>query len=67
MIPYAEHPLTRVFISSAQAKTYAEMRQALALIDTLSRGESEQVIAACKLAAEVFLEHNHVPNGHSRY
>ncbi len=62
MMPYADHPLTRVFIAGAQAKTYAEMRQALALSATLSRGESEQTIAACKLAAEVFLERNREQN-----
>jgi hypothetical protein len=58
MMPHADHPLTRVLIMSARARTHADMRQALALIDALSKGESEQTIAACKLAAEVFLERN---------
>lgn len=59
MIPHADHPLTRVFISSVRARTHADMRDAMALIEALSRGESETTIAACKLAAEVFLERNH--------
>lgn len=62
MMPHADHPLTRVFISSARARTHADMREALALIQALSRGESETTIAACKLAAEVFLERNHEQN-----
>jgi hypothetical protein len=62
MMPYADHPLTRVFIMGAQARTHAEMREALALSATLSQGETEQTIAACKLAAEVFLERNREPN-----
>ena len=62
MMPYAEHPLTRVFIMGAQARTHADMREALALSATLSQGESEQTIAACKLAAEVFLERNREQN-----
>jgi hypothetical protein len=62
MMPYADHPLTRVFIMGAQARTHADMREALALSATLSQGESEQTIAACKLAAEVFLERNREQN-----
>jgi hypothetical protein len=62
MMPYADHPLTRVFIAGARARTHAQMRETLALIATLSKGESEQTIAACKLAAEVFLERNRDQN-----
>lgn len=65
MIPHADHPLTRVFISSVRARNHADMREALALIQALSKGESEQTIAACKLAAEIFLERNREQNGNN--
>jgi hypothetical protein len=67
MMPQANHPLTRVFISSARARTYTEMRDALALIEALSKGESETTIAACKLAAEIFLEMNREPIDYRRF
>ena len=54
--PYADHPLTLAHIMGAQASTHSAMIQAVSLVRRLDKDATEQTRAACKLAAEVFIE-----------
>jgi hypothetical protein len=57
--PEAEHPLTRAYLIGARARTHEQMREALGLTFALEKVATEQLKAACKLAAEILLERNH--------
>lgn len=56
MVPMQNHPLTRAHMMGARATTHQSLAQAARLIRELEKRESEQTIAACKLAAEVLIE-----------
>jgi len=51
-----DHPLTRAHMMGARATTHQSLAQAARLIRELEKRETEQTIAACKLAAEVLIE-----------
>ena len=57
--PEAGNPLTRAYIIGARARTHDQMREALGLTFALEKVATEQLKAACKLAAEILLERNH--------
>jgi hypothetical protein len=54
--PQADNPLTRAYLIGARAKTHEQMREALGLTSTLEKQSTDQLKAACKLAAEILLE-----------
>lgn len=56
MVPMQNHPLTRAHMMGARATTHQSLAQAARLIRELEKRETEQTIAACKLAAEVLIE-----------
>lgn len=56
MVPMQDHPLTRAHMMGARATTHQSLAQAARLIRELEKRETEQTIAACKLAAEVLIE-----------
>lgn len=55
-MPMQDHPLTRAHMMGARATTHQTLAQAAKLIHELEKRETEQTIAACKLAAEVLIE-----------
>jgi uncharacterized protein (DUF1778 family) len=57
--PEAENPLTRAYLIGAKARTHQQMRDALRLAATLEGQATDQLKAACKLAAEILLERKH--------
>lgn len=57
--PEADNPLTRAYLIGARARTHEKMREALGLTIALEKQASEQLKAACKLAAEILLERKH--------
>lgn len=54
--PQSNHPLTCAYVMSTKTTTHDAMIQAARLISALENGVSEQIKAACKLAAEVKIE-----------
>lgn len=54
--PMHNHPLTQLYIDAAMDSDYAGMRASMLAAAELERDLPEQTKAACKLAAEVFLE-----------
>jgi len=57
--PEADNPLTRAYLIGARARTHDQMRTALGLAAALEKQYTDQLKAACKLAAEILLERNH--------
>lgn len=55
MPPNQNHPLTLAHIAGAMATTHAAMVNAVKLIRALEKDATEQTIAACKDAAELFI------------
>lgn len=54
--PMHDHPLTQLYIDAALSHDYASMRTSMVAAAALEKDLPEQTKAACKLAAEVFLE-----------
>jgi len=57
--PEADNPLTCAYLIGARARTHNQMREALGLTAALEKQSTDQLKAACKLAAEILLERNH--------
>ena len=54
--PMHDHPLTQLYIDAAIDRDYAGMRASMLAAAKLEKELPEKTKAACKLAAEVFLE-----------
>ena len=56
MIPKHDHPLTLAYINAATSRTHEAMVAAMLLARSLEKDASPQLLAQCKLAAEVVVE-----------
>ena len=54
--PMHDHPLTHAYLKGAAAGDHVQMRAAMDMAALFEKEASEQVKAACKLAAEVIME-----------
>ena len=62
--PYADHPLTKMYLAAAKASTHDQMRAAMDMSRSVERMVNPQTIAACKLAAEVISERASMRHGY---
>ena len=61
--PMHDHPLTKLYIAGAEARNHAQMLAAYDMSKIIEQSVSDQVIAACKLAADVLMERkNAIPS-----
>lgn len=59
--PMHDHPLTALYLKGATARDHLQMRAAMDMAALFEKSATEQVKAACKLAAEVLMERSRTP------
>ena len=55
-LPQQNHPLTLAYVAGTRARTHEDMGHNMRLVRSLEKDATLQLIAQCRLAAEVLIE-----------